>query len=56
MIRTICGVRLVDRVTSDALREKVGVNAKIEDILLNCRLCWYSHVILMTQIQKYVKS
>ena len=33
MIRMICGVRLVDRVSTDAHRDRVGVVVKIEDII-----------------------
>ena len=34
MIRMMCGVRLVDRVLTDALRDRVGVVVKIEDIII----------------------
>ena len=33
MIRMICGVRLVDRVSTDVLRDSKGVLVKIEDIV-----------------------
>ena len=33
MIRMMCGVRLVDRVSTDALRDNVGFVVKIEDII-----------------------
>ena len=44
MKRIMCGVRLVDKVSSDVLRGRVGV-VKIEDTLLHSRLRWYGHVI-----------
>ena len=34
MIRMICGVRLVDRVSTDVLRDRVGVVVKIEDMII----------------------
>ena len=39
MIRTICGVKLVDRVSSDILKERLGVVVKKEDILAHSCLC-----------------
>ena len=44
MIRMMCGVRLVDRVLTDVLRDRVGVVAKIEDIIQS-HLRWYGHVM-----------
>ena len=44
MIRMICGMRLVDRVSTNVLHDRVGVVAKIEDIIQS-RLRWYCHVI-----------
>ena len=44
MIRMTCGVRLVDRVSTNVLRDRVGVVVKIEDIIQN-RLQWYGHVM-----------
>ena len=41
----MCGVSLIDRVSSSVLREKVGVDVKMEDILVHGRLQWYGHVI-----------
>ena len=32
MIRMMCGVNVVDRVSTDVLRDRVGVVVKIEDI------------------------
>ena len=34
MIRMICGVRLVDRVSTDVLRNRVGIVVKIEDMII----------------------
>ena len=45
MIRMVCGVRLVDRVSTDVLRDRVGVVATIEDFIIQRRLRWYGHVI-----------
>ena len=45
MIRMMCGVRLVDRVSTVALRDRVGVVVKIEDLIIQSRLQWYGHVM-----------
>ena len=34
MIRMICGMILVDRVSTDVLRDRVGVVVKIEDMII----------------------
>ena len=44
MIRMMCWMRLVDRVSTDVLQDKVGV-VKIEDIIIQSRLRWYGHVM-----------
>ena len=41
MIRMMCGVRLVDRVSTDVLRDRV----EIEDLIIQSRLRWYGHVM-----------
>ena len=41
----MCGVRLVDRVLTNALRDRVGVVVKIEDMVTESRLRWYGHVM-----------
>ena len=38
-------VRLVDRVLTDVLCDKVGVVVKIEEIIIQSRLQWYVHVM-----------
>ena len=38
MIKMICGVRLVDRVSTDVLRDRVGVVVKIEDMIMICEV------------------
>ena len=43
MIRMMCVVRLVDRVSTDALRDRMGVVVKIEDMIIQSRLRWYGH-------------
>ena len=45
MTRTMCGVRLVDRVPTDVLRDRVGVVVKIEDMIIQSRLQWSGHVM-----------
>ena len=44
-IRMINAVRLVDRLSTNVLRDRVGVNVKIEDMIIQSRLWWYGHVI-----------
>ena len=41
----MCGVRLVDRVSTDVLRDRVGVAVKTEDMIIQSRLRWYGHVM-----------
>ena len=38
MVRMICGVKLVDRVSADVLHDKVGVVVKIQDVIIQSRL------------------
>ena len=45
MIRMMCGVRRVDRVSNDVRRVRVGVAVKIGDMIMQSRLRWYGHVI-----------
>ena len=45
MIKMMCGMRLVDRVPTDVLRDKVGVVVTIKDSIIQRRLRWYGHVI-----------
>ena len=45
MIRMMCEVRLVDRVLTDVLCERVGVAVKIEDMIIQSHLRWYRHAI-----------
>ena len=45
MIRMMCGVRLVDRVSSDVLRDRVGIVMTIEDFIIQRCLRRYGHVI-----------
>ena len=44
MIRMMCGVRLVDRVSTDVFHDRVGVVVKINMIIQSC-LRWYGHVM-----------
>ena len=45
MIRMMCEVRLVDRVSTDVLRDRMGVVVNIEDMIIQSHLRWYGHVI-----------
>ena len=45
MIRMMCGARLVDRVLTDVLRDKVEFVLKIEDMIIQNRLRRYGHVM-----------
>ena len=45
MIRTMCRVRLVDRVSTDVLCDRVGVVVKIEDVIIQSHLQWYGYVM-----------
>ena len=45
MIRIMCGVRLVDKVSTDVLRDRVSVVVKIEGMIIQSRLRWYGHVM-----------
>ena len=45
MIRMMCGVRLVDRVLTEVLRDRVGVVVKIEEMIIQSHPWWYGHVI-----------
>ena len=45
MIRMMRGLRLVDRVSTEILRERVGVAVKIKDLVIQSRLRWYGHVM-----------
>ena len=44
MIRMMCGVRLVDRVSTDVFCDRVGVVVKIENMIIQSRLRWHVHV------------
>ena len=44
MIKMMCGVRLISRVSNDILRERVGAVVKTENMLIHNYLRWYSHV------------
>ena len=45
MIRMMCGMRLVDRLPIDVLRDRVVVAVKIEDMIIQSCLWWYGHVM-----------
>ena len=45
MIRMMRGGRLVDRVSTDVLCDRLGFVVKIEDVIIQSRLWWYGHVM-----------
>ena len=45
MIRMMCRVRLVDRVSTDVLCDRLGVVVKNEDMIIQSCLWWYGHVM-----------
>ena len=45
IIMMMCGVRLVDRVSTDVLQDRVGAFVKLEDMIIQSCLRWYGHVI-----------
>ena len=45
MIRMMCRMRLVDRVSTDVLRDRVDAVAKIEDMIIQNRLRWFGHIM-----------
>ena len=55
---SVCGVRLFDRVSTDVLRDRVGVAVKIEDLIIQSRPRWYDHVMrgdINSQIREVMK-
>ena len=44
MIMMMYGVRLVDRMSTDVLRDRMGVVVKVEDMIKQSWLQWYGHV------------
>ena len=58
MIRMMCGVRLLDRVSTDVLCDRVSVVVKTEDMITQSRLRWYGHVMrgdINSQIRELMK-
>ena len=45
MVMMMCGMRLVDRVSTYVLHDRVGVNVKIEGMIIQSHLWWYGHVM-----------
>ena len=45
MIRMICGVKLVDGVVTNVLRDMAGVAVMTEDMIIQSSLRWYGHVM-----------
>ena len=55
---SVCGVRLFDRVSTDVLRDRVGVAVKIEDLIIQSCPRWYDHVMrgdINSQIREVIK-
>ena len=55
IIRIMCGVGLVDRVSNDVLRDRVGVVVKIEDMIIQSRLRGTVMSCVETSIPKDMK-
>ena len=45
MIRMICGVTMVDRVSTNVLLDRKYVVVKIEDMIIQSLMWWYGHVM-----------
>ena len=45
MIRMICGVKLVDGVVTNVLRDMAGVAVMTEDMIIQSSLQWYGHAM-----------
>ena len=57
MIRIMCGVRLVYRVLTDILHDRVGV-VKIKDSIIQSRLRWCGHIMygdIQSKIRKVME-
>ena len=46
MVMMVCGMRLVDWVSTYVLRDRVGGNVKIEGMIIQNHLWWYGNVML----------
>ena len=58
MIRMMCRVTLVDRVSTDVLCDRVGVVMKTEDMIIQSHLQWYGNVMrgkINSQIREVLK-
>ena len=45
MVMMMCGMRLVDWVSTYVLRDRVGGNVKIEGMIIQNHLWWYGNVM-----------
>ena len=55
---TMCRVKLVDKVFTDVLCDKVSVVVMIENMIIQSRLRWYGHVMsgdINSQIRKVIE-
>ena len=58
MIWMMCEVKLIDSVSTDVLRDRVGVVMKIEDMIIQSRLWEFGHVMrgdVNTQIREVME-
>ena len=58
MIWMMCEVKLIDSVSTDVLRDRVGVVMKIEDMISQSRLWGFGHVMrgdVNTQIREVME-
>ena len=44
IIRMMCGVKLINRLSTDVSQDRMGIVVKIKDIIQS-HLWWYGHVI-----------
>jgi hypothetical protein len=55
MVRRMCGVRLSQRISSEVLHKRVGVE-KVEDVVRRGRLRWFGHVERMDKEKNWVSK
>ena len=56
LVGMICGVRVIDRVLIDVLRDRIGVFLKIEDMIIQSCLRGIIMSCVETPIHKYMRS
>jgi len=55
MVRMMCGVRLAQRISSEDLYKRVGVE-KVEEVMRRDRLLWFGHVERMDKEKNWVSK